>query len=324
MTDTAKGTVRPPHRTLSASNFLRTMYKKKSSDVLSLSLPGRKPDEKQPFASLKSCLSSGNLTGTAIRKNVSFHNVEIHEHLRTLGDNPSVSSGPALSVAWTTVNEMKLSVDEYEEHRPPRRNRCSLTVPRCIREDMLRHEGVSRQEMEAANRQTIKIKQNRHQSARSSNRTGADSAKTPFLVFSKIFKGSASSTDKQVEILMERAIRAEQMRQKQREAYLAAQEAQQRENELKAQHHLHHQQDHQTPGQSSEETCQNLSTAVVVAPPLTVAVLNEAKMESPPAAALPGVTQTKEESSSSSFFLPAALVGVTDGSTDETAEDWEF
>jgi hypothetical protein len=324
-------------RRASTGSFLRLVSKSnktsnKTKDMLSASFPGRKPTiVEENFVPLKSCLSVGkNLSH--MKKNVSFHTIEIREHARALGDNPSVSSGPALSVGWASVNSMHLLVEDYEQHRPPRRCRSSLAVPRKVREQMLRDEGVTRTEMEAANRTTTRIKQSRNQAAR-----GIHHPKLPFKAIAKMLKGTESSTDRQVEALLLQSVRAEQARQGQKDAYLAAQ----RDERLKAE------QDHQSPGQSTEETgCLPLIVlAETVSPPLPVGI-EEPKDDS--TKSLPADTEPKDDAPSTlppneaqhdvrtisspvgdlppppSSFLPATAVLKEKGDDDDAAEEWEF
>jgi hypothetical protein len=71
---------------------LRNKSKKKDDDTLLLTWQSVSLDGLRPVKPLKSCLSVGNLSEldneNKMKKNVSFHKIEIHEHPRTLGDNP--------------------------------------------------------------------------------------------------------------------------------------------------------------------------------------------------------------------------------------------
>mmetsp|Transcript_2888 Transcript_2888/g.4135 ORF Transcript_2888/g.4135 Transcript_2888/m.4135 type:complete len:260 (+) Transcript_2888:203-982(+) len=67
-------------------------------------------------------VSSGNLS-------VSFSAVEIREYEIQMGDNPSVSSGPPLTIAWDYFNEAKIDIDVYEANCPDTRNRNQILLP---------------------------------------------------------------------------------------------------------------------------------------------------------------------------------------------------
>jgi len=68
-----------------------------------------------------------------------------------------------ISIAWDYDPESKvLSVDQYEELRPPRRTHFEMVLPRDVRQRMLRREwDVSQQQIAAAVRTNIKVKNQR-------------------------------------------------------------------------------------------------------------------------------------------------------------------
>jgi len=197
-------------------------------DILSISLDGA---TLPPYQPLKSCLSTSNLhdltssaaanaaapaSTTIGKRTVSFHRIEFREHQRALGDHPDVSAGPALSLDWESAPAGSFAVEDYEKHRPPRRCKSELAVPRAVREHMLRQQaGVSRSEMAAANRATERIKQNRRHTASHPNMHGVH----PVKAFKKLL-GKGHNTEKEVEALMAQSQRAERMREQQRQAYL--------------------------------------------------------------------------------------------------------
>jgi hypothetical protein len=116
--------------------------------------------------SLKSCLKQASSTPARSKtKTVSFDSIQLNEHYVILGDNPSVSSGPPLTIAWESQACQHSSVDDYEEERPTRRNKESLVIPRNVREEWLRKSGFARSDMVEAQRNVQKIKRQRAASA---------------------------------------------------------------------------------------------------------------------------------------------------------------
>lgn len=119
----------------------------------------------------RSCLSSSCFSSSLSRlensdnveRKVTFDKLYIREHRRMLGDNPSVSVGPALSLDWykeddddisddgelfdpeyyLRCQEIIISLDDFENTRRPRRPRPPL-VSRAKREKLLRDFGVSK------------------------------------------------------------------------------------------------------------------------------------------------------------------------------------
>ena len=80
---------------------------------------------------------------------VSFAHVNIREYERVLGDNPSVTSGPPLSIGWRhSTTLLTMSLDDYESGKGSPRSSSEYLVPKSVRETMLvEHAGVSRREI---------------------------------------------------------------------------------------------------------------------------------------------------------------------------------
>jgi len=103
-------------------------------------------------------------------KGVSWGTIEIKTHKVVLGDNPSVSVGPPIGIGWEVVGTQSLPLDEYEEHRPERRNSGTLRMPRRERERLLMEDyGYARSDLKEAMEQVNKIKQLRISSAKKSS-----------------------------------------------------------------------------------------------------------------------------------------------------------
>lgn len=100
-----------------------------------------------------------------MRKKVTFDAIEIREHDMVLGDNPSCSRGPPVSMKWEHKAEFRMSLDEFEVGREgQRRNHQQLVLPRMDREKMLRENGVSRGEMDEVVKENVMIKDDNRRS----------------------------------------------------------------------------------------------------------------------------------------------------------------
>lgn len=124
-------------------------------------------------APLRSCMKQKNDTAApdapkTEKKSVSFDTIEVREHQVVLGDNPSVSSGPPLSIAWESHATHIVSVDDYESVRPTRRSREQMLVPRSTREEWLRNAGFARSEFVEMERSVQRTKRQRAASAQTS------------------------------------------------------------------------------------------------------------------------------------------------------------
>jgi len=91
-----------------------------------------------------------------------FDKINIREYSRTVGDNPSCSSGPPVSISWEYNIIGDVNLDEYEKMRPPRRLQNEMILPRTAREDLLRYEwNTSRKEIIESVRRNVRVKNQR-------------------------------------------------------------------------------------------------------------------------------------------------------------------
>ena len=95
------------------------------------------------------------------KSNISFDKVFFREFPMVLGDNPSVSEGPPVSIGWDIQAEYDYDFHEYEEQRGERRQTFQMVIPRKGREVLLKAAGHSKQEFASSIRQNIRIKNQR-------------------------------------------------------------------------------------------------------------------------------------------------------------------
>jgi hypothetical protein len=112
----------------------------------------------------KSRLSIKSAPATLPSHHIRWDCVQIREYARCLGDNPSCSSGPPVSIGWDYSDNTVVSLDKYEENRPPRRTNGQMLLPRSVRQEMLLKEWeVPRSQIASAVRTNIKVKNQRRQ-----------------------------------------------------------------------------------------------------------------------------------------------------------------
>jgi len=112
-------------------------------------------------SSLESETSSADSSSSSSAKSVAFADVTVNSHSIVLGDNPSVSCGPPITISWDAFESERFDLDEYEEYKPPARKQAQLHVPRITREDWLRNEGYARSELNAVSNEVRKIQKRR-------------------------------------------------------------------------------------------------------------------------------------------------------------------
>ena len=98
-----------------------------------------------------------------LRSTITFGQVNIREYERVLGDNPSVTSGPPLSIGWRySPSTLNMSIDDYEENKGSPRSSSEYLVPRSIRLATLKeHADIPHREMVNAVRDIQKTKSQR-------------------------------------------------------------------------------------------------------------------------------------------------------------------
>jgi hypothetical protein len=96
----------------------------------------------------KSCLKAsplpsgmnGSHSALKPRFSVVFDRIKIREYERTLGDNPSCTSGPPISLGWTYLHSCDYPIDEYERNKTVRRSKRALRLPAGRRTELLMKE----------------------------------------------------------------------------------------------------------------------------------------------------------------------------------------
>ena len=98
-----------------------------------------------------------------LRSTITFGQVNIREYERVLGDNPSVTSGPPLSIGWRySPSTLNMSIDDYEENKGSPRSSSEYLVPKSIRLATLKeHADIPHREIANAVRAIQKTKSQR-------------------------------------------------------------------------------------------------------------------------------------------------------------------
>ena len=111
-----------------------------------------------------SSMSKSQHGRTALRRStITFGQVNIREYERVLGDNPSVTSGPPLSIGWRySPSTLNMSIDDYEENKGSPRTSSEYLVPKSVRVATLKeHADIPHREMVNAVRDIQKTKSQR-------------------------------------------------------------------------------------------------------------------------------------------------------------------
>mmetsp|Transcript_28784 Transcript_28784/g.44740 ORF Transcript_28784/g.44740 Transcript_28784/m.44740 type:complete len:593 (-) Transcript_28784:769-2547(-) len=94
-------------------------------------------------------------------RRVRFRMVEVREYNRVIGDNPSVTTGPAISLGWSYNVADRVTINEYERTRKITGH--VRPIRRIDREEMLRDLGFSRAEIADSVRGIVRTKNQRRQ-----------------------------------------------------------------------------------------------------------------------------------------------------------------
>lgn len=113
------------------------------------------------------CLKkNSNIDHESSTKSVSFHSIQILEFRPTLGDNPSVRTGPPLTISLIPQRIDTIDVDLYELFRNRRRDKESIWLSTRDRTETLLSEGYTEEDILSAIAEVDRIKFQRYISAR--------------------------------------------------------------------------------------------------------------------------------------------------------------
>ena len=144
------------HSDLSASS--RRIMKVRT---LNESLRPKTDDEIEALRIRRRLRMSSSTTGLENSLSVSFNTVKVREYPIILGDNPSVSEGPPLSIDWHYEDVDEFEVEEYESTRPPRRVTNEMNIPAGIRSKILMRCGFGLKEIAETVKKVQNAKRNR-------------------------------------------------------------------------------------------------------------------------------------------------------------------
>ena len=123
-------------------------------------------DDSEDLLQSSSLSTSPNAGPESLRKNVSFHTIDIAEHGYELGDNPSCTGGAPIQLGWEPIDKIQLEIDEYEEGKGRRRSKEELKLPALIRDHLARSAGASREDVKKATKEAQKVSKSRVKSLR--------------------------------------------------------------------------------------------------------------------------------------------------------------
>jgi hypothetical protein len=98
------------------------------------------------------------------RKNsVAFGSVIVRCYAQTLGDNSCVSYGPPISLDWDYEEQEAITLDDYEDNRPPRRSARQMVLSYYTRKNILSWKyGITEDELKAAHKKAKQEKLRRN------------------------------------------------------------------------------------------------------------------------------------------------------------------
>ena len=120
---------------------------------------------KTPDDSLSSSTASSlSSSSSSSSKSVKFHEVQVREYAVSIGDNPSCSDGPPISLDWSyNENHNSFSLDTFESHREGnRRSKIEMRVPADVRHSTLKQWDVSMDEIVRAEKDVNIIRKQRN------------------------------------------------------------------------------------------------------------------------------------------------------------------
>jgi len=132
------------------------------------------------------------------KKKVRFSHIEVRQYPMILGDNPSVSSGPALTIDWEYFSEAQFSIEHYDTiHKKTHRSTRHLIMPLSCRMLIAKNAGHSYREI----RQCLKEMKEYKAGLRQESKPAIDQRSMKEKIFKKmnlaLIKKSVIKTKKQ-------------------------------------------------------------------------------------------------------------------------------
>lgn len=154
--------------------------------------------------------------------------MEVREHPRILGDNPSAKKGPPLSIGWYEPEVgriLRYSVDEYERRREPHRitkKSMDIVSPTERQRMLLQDVGVTPSEIFAARKEVSKIRKSRrdHNILVSYDDTAVVLEHCINTVQRILYNGTSSESE--LKALMEQAERSKRQQQQKQQRSIRA------------------------------------------------------------------------------------------------------
>jgi len=117
------------------------------------------------YAQLKSCLIKNTPLGK--RKSVKFDRIHVRYYERTVGDNPSCSSGVPIALGWDVLTSRECAIEDYEQKKPAKRSKRDFYLSPEQRNTLLLHIwNCKHEDIQKARREVTYIQYQRERTSR--------------------------------------------------------------------------------------------------------------------------------------------------------------
>jgi len=96
-----------------------------------------------------------------VKLSVQFGDIEVRSYPIILGDNPSVSGGPPLTIDWDPFDSVAWSLDDYQEERGDFRAYSEMKMPKASRFELLARTHSAREIVERT-REVAQVRKDRY------------------------------------------------------------------------------------------------------------------------------------------------------------------
>mmetsp|Transcript_11863 Transcript_11863/g.18200 ORF Transcript_11863/g.18200 Transcript_11863/m.18200 type:complete len:192 (-) Transcript_11863:7-582(-) len=106
----------------------------------------------------------------ALRKTVSFGDIQQRFYSQTLGDHPDTSAGPPISLDWDYHEVENIPLEDYESAKLEKKYKCEMKMSDLTRRRLLVHDyGFDLEDIRKATKETMKSSRQRLRSLKASN-----------------------------------------------------------------------------------------------------------------------------------------------------------